>query len=235
MLALDQQPAVAALARQISGNRSKAGLEVVEAEAAALSDGAAVVTPPSAWTGESLWSGSYLELPAGGRGSWTLTPSDQPRLVAPVVDVVADGKAGRTTWSSGSQRLGTVDHGAGGAQGISAAPGALLPVTVASLLPAGETRLTVVAGSTDQTLRVDGVLLIPVVSRLQLSGPSSTAVLLTSVDQHPRAVPVHLPTAGKSVANTYDRSGALQAQHPLKGSTVTATVLPGGFTTITQT
>jgi hypothetical protein len=236
MLALDQQPAVAALARQISSNRSKAGLEVVEAEAAALSDGAAVVTPPSAWTGESLWSGgAYLELPAGGRGSWTVTASEQPRLVAPVVNVVADSKAGQTTWSSGSQRLGTVDHGAGGAQGISAAPGALLPVTVAGLLPAGESRLSVVAGPTDQTLRVDGVLLIAVVSRLQLSGPSSTAVLLTSVDQHPRAVPVHLPTAGKSVANTYDRSGALQAQHPLNGSSVTATVLPGGFTTITQT
>jgi hypothetical protein len=152
-----------------------------------------------------------------------------------VVDVVADRKAGRTTWSSGSQRLGTVDHGAGGAQGISAAPGALLPVTVDGLLPAGETRLSVVAGTTDQKLRVDGVLLIPVVSRLQLSGPSGTAVLLTSVDQHPRAVQVHLPTAGKSVANTYDRSAVLQAQHPLKGSTVTATVLPGGFTTITQT
>ncbi|MDT7655228.1 MAG: hypothetical protein QOI36_6643, partial [Pseudonocardiales bacterium] len=235
MLALDQQPAVGALARQISGNRSKAGLELIEAEAGVLSDGAAVVTPPSAWTGESLWSGSYLQLPAGGRGSWTLTASEQPRLVAPVVDVVADSKAGRTTWSSGSQRLGTVDHGAGGAQGISAAPGALLPVTVAGLLPAGETRLSVVAGPTDQNLRVDGVVLIPVVSRLQLSGPSSTAVLLTSVDQHPRAVQVTLPTAGKAVANTYDRFAVLQAQHSSKVSTVTATVLPGGFTTITQT
>jgi hypothetical protein len=235
MLALDQQPEVAALAREITGSCSRAGLQLLEAETGHLSGGAVVVTPPSAWTGESQWSGgSYVGLPAGGSGSWTVSPSEQPRLVAPVVDVVAAPSAGKTLWSSGTHRLGTVEHGVGGPQGVSAAQGALLPVTVAGLLPAGATMLSVVAGPADDMLRVDGVLLIPVVSRLQLSGPGSTAVLLTSVDEHPRTVRVQLPAAARSVANSYDRQGVLQAMRQAKGAVVTATVLPGGFTVLIQ-
>jgi hypothetical protein len=236
MLALDQQPAVAALARQLTTISSRAGLEAVEAEAGQLSGGAAVVTPSSAWTGESQWSGgSYVELPAGGSGSWTVPTSDQPRLVAPVVDLVADRKAGRTTWSAGAHRLGTVDHGAGGPQGVSAAPGALLPVTVAGLLPAGGTSLSVTAGPTSQPLRVDGVLLVPVVSRLQLSGSGTAATLLASVDQHPRSVKLQLPTSGRSVASSYDRYGVLRNKRVANGSTITAEVLAGGFTLVIQT
>jgi hypothetical protein len=83
-------------------------------------------------------------------------------------------------------------------------------------------------------LRVDGVLLIPVVSRLQLSGRGSTAVLLTSVDERPRTVRVQLPAAARSVANSYDRQGVLQAMRQAKGAVVTATVLPGGFTVLIQ-
>lgn len=235
MLALDQQPAVATLARQLSSSQSRAGLEVVEAEAGQLTGGAVVVSPPSAWTGESLWSGgSYVELTAGGGGQWTVPASEQPRLVAPVVDLVADRKAGRTTWRSGAQRLGTVDHGGGGPQGVSAAAGALLPVTVAGLLPAGGTNLSVVAERAADVLRVDGVLLVPLVSRLQLSGSGSTAVLLASVDQHPRTVRVELPTADRSVASSYDQSGILRSQRRLNGAVVTAEILAGGFTIVLQ-
>ena len=39
---------------------------MLEAEAASLGGGAAIVTPTSAWTGESLWSGAYVTLPPGG-------------------------------------------------------------------------------------------------------------------------------------------------------------------------
>lgn len=235
MLALDRHAAVAELARSLTGIRSRDGLELVEAEAGQLSGGAAVVTPPAAWTGESLWSnGSYLRLPAGGRGDWTVPAAEQPRLVAPVVDLVADPDAGRTSWSSGAQRLGTVDHGTGGPQGVSAAAGALLPVTVAGLLPAGATALTVVAGPADDGLRLDAVLLVPVVSRLELSGSGSTAVLLASVDRHPRAVRVRLPTAGRAVASSYDRYGVLRSRRQLSGASVTADLLAGGFTVIVQ-
>lgn len=235
MLALDRQPAVAALARQLTSSRSQTGLSVMEAEAGQLSDGAAVVTPPSAWTGESQWSGgSYVALPAGGRGAWTVQPSDQPRVVAPVVDVVADRSAGRTKWGHGSQQFGTVDHGAGGPQGVSAAAGALLPVSVAGLLPADGTSLSVVAGPAADVLRLDGVLLVPLVSLLQLAGSASTAVLLASVDRHPRAVRVQLRTAGRSVASSYDQSGVLRSEGHLRGALVTVGVLPGGFTVVVQ-
>lgn len=234
MLALDQEPAVAALARQLVGSQSRTGLESIEAEAGVLAGGAAVRTPESAWTGESQWSGgSYVELPTGSSASWVVPAAAQPRLVAPVVDVVADRNAGRTTWRSGTQRLGSVDHGAGGPQGVSAAPGALLPVTVAGLLPAGATRLSAVAEGS-QALKVDGVLLIPVVSRLQLSGSDSTAVLLASVDQHRRAVEVQLPAGGRSVVSSYDRSGVLVAQRRVSGRAVKAEVWGGGFTTVVQ-
>lgn len=108
-------------------------------------------------------------------------------------------------------------------------------MTVAGLLPAGGTKLSVAAGQTSQPLRVDGVLLVPVVSRLQLSGSGSAAALLASVDQHPRSVKLQLPTSGRSVASSYDRYGVLRAKRVLKGSTVTAEVLAGGFTLVIQT
>jgi hypothetical protein len=224
MLALDRHPDVAALAGRIAGSPSREGLEVVEAEAGRLSGGAAVVTPPSAWTGESQWSGgSYVRLPAGGRGAWTVPASEQPRLVAPVVDLVADREAGRTRWTSDGRALGTVDHGGGGPQGVSAAPGALLPVTVTGVLPAGATSLEAAATG---DARVDGVLLVPVVSRLQLTG----AVLLASVDRYPRAVRVRLP--GRVVVSSYDRSGVLRSQRRLEGGSITVQVLAGGFSVV---
>jgi hypothetical protein len=92
----------------------------------------------------------------------------------------------------------------------------------------------VLADPADDMLRLDGVLLIPVVSRLQLCGPGSTAVQLTSVDDYPRTVRVQLPAAAGSVSNSYDRQGVLQAKRQAKGAVVTDTVLPGGFTVLIQ-
>jgi hypothetical protein len=235
MLALDENDALAGSARELgAGSRSLVGLQVVEAEAGALADGATVVTPSSAWTGESQWSnGSFVSLPAGGRLTLTTTALDQPRLVAPIVDVVADRKAGHTTWSSaggssGSGSLGVIEHGSGGAQGVSAVPGALLPITLAGVLPAKATELTGVASSTTGVLRVDGVLLIPLISRLQLS----TAILLTSVDAHPRSHPVTLSSARRASVWAYDRDGSLRTRFSTTTATFAAPVLPGGFSVI---
>lgn len=50
---------------------------MVEAETAATSGSALVATPPSAWTGESLWSGDLLELSASARATWAVPASDQ--------------------------------------------------------------------------------------------------------------------------------------------------------------
>jgi hypothetical protein len=177
-----------------------------------------VVTPQSAWTGESLWSaGKYLSLPQGASAGWDVPRSSQARFVLPVVDLVADRGAGRSTWQARS-RLGAIDHGAGGAQGISAAPGALLPITLARPLPAGADRLTVSSSGDD--VRVDAVLLIPQVSSLRLGD----TWLLVNLDNHPRTAPVH-----GGVASSYTSSGVLRSKRPATGR---VEVAPGGFTVV---
>jgi hypothetical protein len=221
MLALDADPTLArqaqalAAAGSVSGGRVLSGLQVVEAESAQLTSGATVVTPPSAWTGESQWSnGSYVNLPGGSRADWTLTPFGEPRLVLPIVDLVSDRSAGASSWSTG----GVIRHGSGGAQGVSAAPGALLPVGV-GVLPAAATTLT--ATSSGANVRVDALLLLPLVSRQQLGGNE----LLVSVDRHPRSVAV----AHRGTAYSYTSSGQLHSRRPANGR---AEVLPGGFTVV---
>ncbi|GAB2572440.1 hypothetical protein [Kribbella endophytica] len=215
MLALDANPSVAHQAEALASRPVTSGLQVVEAESAQLSSGATVVTPPSAWTGESQWSnGSYVDLPAGSRADWTLPASVEGRLVLPIVDLIPDRSAGTTTWSTG----GVIRHGSGGPQGVSAAPGALLPVGV-GLLPAAATTLT--ATSSGRDVRVDALLLLPLISKLQLGAGQ----LLVSVDRHPRSVPV----THRGTAYSYTSSGQLHSRRPANGR---VEVLPGGFTVV---
>ncbi|MEU4288471.1 hypothetical protein AB0E63_09630 [Kribbella sp. NPDC026596] len=209
MLALDANPDVARLA----GRPTYDGLQIVEAESAV---GGQVVTPPSAWTGESQWSnGAYLSLDAGGSATWTLSASPQARLVLPVVNLVDTPNPARTTWTTGSRVLGAINH-VTGPQGISAAPGALQPITLRTSLPAYATNLVVAASG---PVQLDSLLLIPTISTLRLGA----ATLLTSVDTHPRTVSV----PGR-VAYSYTSSGELHS----RGNAARAVVQPGGFTVV---
>jgi hypothetical protein len=104
----------------------------------------------------------------------------------------------------------------------------LLPITLAGVLPAQSTELSCIASTTAGALRVDAVLLIPLVSRLQLS----KAILLTSVDAHPRSHPVALTSARRAVTTVYDRDGILRTRLTTTAATFTAPVLPGGFTVV---
>lgn len=196
---------------RLSGPSSHDGSQIIEGESAA---GGTVVTPPSAWTGESQWSsGSYLSLDADGTATWTVPPSAQPRLVLPVVDLHDTPTPTRTTWTSGSQTLGTLTHVCG-PRGIAAAPGALEPLTLDHPLPAGATTLT--ASSTGPA-EVDAVLLLPLVSTLRVG----EATLLVNVDTVPHVVGV----PGEQVF-AYDASGELA------GRGDRALVVPGGFTLV---
>ncbi|WP_327640534.1 hypothetical protein OHB24_19760 [Kribbella sp. NBC_00482] len=203
MLALDTHPEIA----RLSGASAYDGLQVIEAETAT---GGAIVTPPSAWTGESQWSnGSYLAV--DGTATWTVPPSAQQRLVLPVVNLVDTPTPARTTWRSGGRSLGTLVHVCG-PQGISAAPGALQPLTLANPLPANATTLS--AQSTG-TAQLDAVLLLPTISSFRIGA----ATLLVSVDTRPRLA------SASGHAYTYDSSGRLVARgKPL--------VVPGGFTVV---
>jgi hypothetical protein len=207
MLALDAHPDVA----RLTGTPSYDGLQIVEAESGT---GGQVVTPPSAWTGESQWSnGSYLSL--DGTATWTVPASSQQRLVLPVVNLVDTPTPARTTWTSGVRTLGTLTHVCG-PQGISAAPGALLPLTLANPLPAGATTISAKAQGTAQ---LDALLLLPTISSLRIGD----AVLLASLDTHARVMSV----PGKR-SYTYDATGGLVA----RGNASRALVVPGGFTVV---
>ncbi|MFI5695932.1 hypothetical protein ACIA58_29030 [Kribbella sp. NPDC051586] len=207
MLALDAHRDVA----RLTGTPSYDGLQIIEAESAT---GGQVVTPPSAWTGESQWSnGSYLSL--DGTAAWTVPASSQQRLVLPVVNLIDTPTPARTTWTTGTRALGTLTHVCG-PQGISAAPGALRPLTLANPLPAGATTLTVTSTGTAQ---LDAVLLLPTVSSLRIGA----STLLASVDDHARVVSV----PGRH-SYTYDATGKLVA----RGHASRTLVVPGGFTVV---
>lgn len=235
MLALDARPVVAALARQ-GHVVERIGTTTVEAEQAVLAGGATVVTPDSAWTGESYFSGgSYVLMPAGASARWQVPAGAQPQLVLPVVDLRPDSPA-VTRWSTATrgadQALGKVRHGRIGAQGASPAPGALLPVTLtgAGELPPGATDL--VATSTEGDAVVDAVMLEPLVSRYLIGGDGHTTAMLRSAARAPQAVTVTVPGSGAAVIETYDAAGVRRVRAHARSATVTAVVLPGGFTLV---
>ncbi len=229
MLALDAHPDAAAQARQ-STIVERVGSTTVEAESAALAGGATVVTPPSAWTGESQFSeGRYARLPAGSTARFTLPPATQPRLVLPVADL-QPGSAAVTRWTSAGRVLGSVRHGRIGAQGASPAPGALLPVTLNGELPPGATDL--VATATGGEAVVDAVILEPVVSRYVIAGNNHTTALLRSAARKPETVTLPVPGAGPATVESYDGTGVRRSHTSSTGSSVRALVLPGGFTLI---
>ena len=126
MLALDERPALRARAMGLTSVPERDGLRVVEAEAATTNG--TVVTPTAAWTGESLYSGAYLELDSGETATFDLGTSGRRHLVEPVAWLEEDGTA-RSAWRQGDRPLGILRHRVGD-QGITAVPGALLPQTL---------------------------------------------------------------------------------------------------------
>ncbi|NJC70602.1 hypothetical protein HC031_12885 [Planosporangium thailandense] len=227
MLALDAHPDVAAIARR-STVVERVGTSVVEAEQGEVAGGATAVIPPSAWTGEASYSGGYVSLPPGAAVRLRVPPAEQPRRVIPVVDLREQSGA-TTTWKTDGRLLGRLDHGRVGAQGGSPAPGALLPVTLPGELPARATDLTAVAAGGDAV--VDAVLLEPLLSRLVLAGDGGVALLRSSA-REPRQTQVEVPGTGQATVEVYDADGALRERRRVTGSTVTVTVLAGGFTIV---
>lgn len=98
-------------------------------------------------------STAYVQLATGSALSWTIPADDQPRLVQAVVNRVP-GPAAISDFASGTEHLGAAQYGGGGAQGVSPAPDALLPVTLPGILPANAAQLTAsTLGGTDNSTR----------------------------------------------------------------------------------
>lgn len=234
MLALDARPDVAALAQASTELVELDGVQVVEAESA-TAPGATVVTPTSAWTGESQWSaGAYLALTGASSATWTVPADDQSRLVSPVVDLVPDRRAPVLTFTADGDPLGRLLVGSGGAQGVTEAPGALLPTTLRAELDAGATEVTAsLSRRGSQAARVDALLLKPEVSRLVLDGPAGGTVLLHSAADGARVVRVDAPGAGRVVVEVHDETGVLVRRSTAGDGPVPVRVLAGGFTVVT--
>ena len=231
MLALDANPDVATIART-AVIRERVGTTTVEAEGAQLGGSATVVTPASTWTGESQYGGSgYVGLGNGGSATLTI-PDGSSRLVLPVVDL-QPGSTAVTTFRSGTQVLGVVRSGDIGAQGVSSAPGALLPVTLQITLPAGATSVTATTrASGDDTARLDAVMIEPLVSRYVLGAGDHGTAVLRSASRATESTTVALPGVGTALVCAYDGVGRLVGQGSSNASTLPVTVLAGGFTIV---
>jgi len=240
MLALDARPDVAARAR-LAGRRAQVTWQRVEAEAGRLGGAATVVTPGSAWTGESLWSGgAYVELRPGGevvnaatlpaRGGYLLLPVFE-RQQAPA------GSVG-TRHRLGGADAGAVDHGGAGAQGVTATPGYLTVGTAGSATAEGTVDLVSAYTGGGGPARLDAVLVQPEVEWLVLGGEAGATAggqaVLRSFASGPRTRAVTLDGTGPARARAYDQSGRLVATATAASGTVEAPVVPGGFTVVTR-
>ena len=226
MEALDANPGLAALAQASGHVVQRDGQRTIEAEAAQLTGPATVVTANPAWTGESQWSGgAYVQVNTASVLSWAVPATDQPRLVQAIVNRVP-GPAGVSEFAASSAWLGGVRYGGGAGQGASPAPGALLPVTVATTLPATATTLT--AATHDGSGQIDAIQLTPLLSSLVADGAGHGVALLHSAAGATRSLTISVPGTGSTTATSYDEHGRIVGTTVGAGS-ITIQVPAGGF------
>jgi len=232
MQVLDANPDLAALATAAASIRGRDGLTVLEAESGSLSGDSTIVTPPSAWTGESKFSGgTYVAAGPGSTIRWALPAGIQPRLVQPVVEL-APGSSARSIVLAGHSMLGTVRFGAVGRQGQAPSPTELLPIALPHTVD--PTARTVTLRTTGGKGNVDALLVMPEVATLSAEGSGHAVALLTSKSGSTELRAVSLGGSGRGVACAYDRSGRLLSRSATTGSHPTVSVAPGGFTVLTR-
>jgi hypothetical protein len=227
MEALDANPDVAAIANASAHVQFRDGQQIIEAEAASLTGPAAVVLANPAWTGESQWSGgAYVQLATGSTLSWTVPAADQPRLVQAIINRVP-GPGGTSDFAAPTGSLGGVAYGGGGDQGVSPAPGALLPVTLRNTLPGAAVRLT--SSTQGGAGQLDAILLTPLLAVLITTGDGHSVALINSEADTQLSRTLQLPGTGRLVATSYDDHGRLWRVTISTASTITVLVPSGGF------
>lgn len=237
MLALDAHPAVAARAR-VAGRQAQVTWQLVEAEAGTLTGAAEVVTPASAWTGESGWSGgAYVRLGPGGRVAGTVDlPVGGGWWLFPVLDrqQISAGTVATSHRLDGAL-AGRADHGGAGAQGLSAVPGYLdLGTTGPVEAGAGPAELVSSYAGTGPEARLDAVMVQPEVEWLVLGGSGGGQAVARSFARHREVRVVDLAGSGPASARSYDRSGRLVEVATSPGGHLRVPVAPGGFTVATR-
>ena len=232
MLALDAHPDVAA-ASQVAEIANRRGTRTLQAEDGRLAGDAVAEQPESLWTGESLVGGSgYVVLGDGGSVGFRLG-WHRRLLVLPVLDL-EPGSDAVTTFRGGGRLLGEAASGDIGRQGDSPAPGALLPVTLRTMMRAGAPTLTVTTATGEEPARLDAVMLQPAVSRLVLRGQGhGTALLSSASDRVERAV-VRVAGRGLASVETYDGRGRPVGSRVTPARSVLVRVPAGGFALVTR-
>jgi hypothetical protein len=231
MLTLDANPALKSKALGIDETVSTTGLSVVEAESGTITGSGSVVTPSSAWTGESNWSkGAYVALGAGGAVSIPVAAADQARNVYPIVNQV-EAPSGATSWTAGATRLGSTQNGGAGAQGITDAPGKLFPFSLTSTLPAGA---TAVVGASDGEAALDALLIQPLISTVAVTGPAGDSTLYVSAATVSSVRTVAVPKGFMLEQHAFDSSGRpVAAPGDAADRAGRVTIAAGGFTVVT--
>ena len=226
MIALDGHPDVAARAITATQVTQRSGLEVVEAESSTSTTGS-VTTPPSAWTGESLFSGgAYLALDRGETATIPLAVSDGLRHVEPVTYQPNPGSA-MSLWRADRLPIGVLKHHVGD-QGITAAPGALLPQTLLAPVSGRAQNLEVRALTGE--VQLDAVITRPFVSRLTVastSGASMSTQLVQSTSVRTQQATIGTADVQATI-RSYDARGVLVEEREVAGVT-SVRLAPGGF------
>lgn len=228
MQVLDAAPELARLARASARIAVRDGLVVFEAEDAALTGDAAVLTPDPAWTGESLWSGKQVVAGPGSTLTWTLPSGSEALLVQPVL-ALTHGSQAQVRFKAHNRTLGRVRVGDVGEPGQAASSERLTAVALGGLVPAtGGQVEAAVQGSGTATL--DALLVMPEIARLEASGSTGSVVLLTSKSRHPQLRRVRLAGRGRLQVFAYDRDGVRSRSASVRGNQVV--IEPGGFTLV---
>lgn len=219
MMLLDAHPKAAELATSITGYASFDGVRVLDAETARLSSGCTVVRPDTgAWMGEgNLVGGGYVHVPAG---EWVEFDVDTPTgaWALPVVWRTA-ADAGSARWEIvGGRSLGRTLNGGTGPAGLTEVEGSLVPQLLGRALPDG--RVTVRCTS-DRELRLDGLMLRPLVATAHYRTTDGDAVLYAGSTRREATVAALVPGFGTA----YDAEGDPRG-HFAGGR---ARVVAGGF------
>jgi len=205
----------------------------VEAEAGALAGAATVVTPASAWTGESLWSGGkYVQL---GRGSSVSVTAALPITGRYRLLPVFDHQRAPRTSAGAAHRVGTIPfgtlyHGGAGPRGISPTDGYLDIGNVGSstVLAQGTQRVLSSYRGSGRPARLDALLVQPEIEELLLAGTAGRQGLLRSWAPVRRTQSVAVGTA-RATAYSYDRYGRLVRTVTGIGGTLSVPIEPYGF------
>ena len=171
MIALDGEPKLARTARSLTSTPEYRGMQWLPAEEAQLNGAAQVMTPESAWTGESNWRDAYVLAEQGATvrldlGEQALAAvADGGATAHPVFHRFAED-AGTATWTAiaadGTRTdLGTLELGGAGDPGITEWDGVLKPMPLEMPTPADAVALETVSHG---RLELDEVMLLPAVA-----------------------------------------------------------------------